>query len=371
MKLIEITKVLETIAPLELAEEWDNVGLLTGDYEQATKRIMLTIDMTAEVLAEAQAKKVDLIVAYHPPIWEPLKKIVAGQGMSPLLYDAIRSRIAIYSLHTALDSARGGVNDALAEVLGIEAAQPLHQPDIAAGSMCKLVVFVPEPDLEKVSTAIFTAGAGHVGPEGKYSKCSFRTRGTGTFQCGPASKPAIGKPGRFEEVEEFRLESIVPQNKLSDVVKAMLQTHPYEEVAYDVFALMSMPAETGLGRYGCLTKPVTVGSLVDKIKKSLKVKTVGLIAPRRGLVKTAAVCAGSCGAILRNVIRQKCDFYLTGELKHHHGLELQEAGVTTVCVGHSFSERIILPRIAGNLRRHCPKVNVILSRKDHDPFTWC
>ena len=128
MKLKEITKVLEQIAPLELAEEWDNVGLLAGDPAQSVKRVMLTIDMTDDVLDEAKAKKVNLIVAYHPPIWEALKKIVAGRGASPLIYDAIRNGIAIYSMHTALDSANGGVNDVLAEVVGIESPQVLQKP---------------------------------------------------------------------------------------------------------------------------------------------------------------------------------------------------------------------------------------------------
>jgi dinuclear metal center YbgI/SA1388 family protein len=370
MKLREVVNILEGIAPLELAEEWDNVGLLAGDLSQTVRKVMLTIDLTKEVLTEAQKEKVDLLLAYHPPIWEPLKRIVARQGTSPLLYEAIRSGMAVYALHTALDAARGGVNDVLAEIVGIAEAESLVKPTVQTGKMCKLVVFLPESDLEKVSEAIFTAGAGTIGENARYTKCSFRCGGVGTFQGSEESTPTVGEAGRFEQAPELRLETVAPVEKIGAIVKAMLKAHSYEEVAYDVIPLLDAQSDIGLGRCGDLPKPVTVAELIERIKKKLKVKTVGLIGPQRGKIKRAAVCAGSCGSILRNVIRAGCDFYLTGELKHHHALELQEAGVTTVCVSHSVSERIILPRVAKRLKSECHGVEVLISRKDRDPFTW-
>ena len=371
VKLANIIGTLEQIAPLHLAESWDNVGLLAGDADQNVTRVLLTIDLTEPVFAEAQAQKANLIVAYHPPIWEPIKRIVAGRGQTPALYDAIRSGMAIYALHTALDVADGGVNDRLAEIVGISCGRALQPRPAETGTMCKLAVFVPEAQVGEVSDAIFGAGGGNIGPEGKYSRCSFRTGGTGTFQCGLASKPAIGKPGSFEEVDEFCLETVVPADKLADVVNAVLAAHPYEEVAYDVFPVMSGPFGAGLGRFGDLQKPTSAAALIETIKKELNVKTIGLIGPRRRSVKRAAVAAGSCGSILREVIAHDCDFYLTGELKHHHALELQRADVTTVCVSHSVSERIILPRVAEGLRRAHKNLRVTLSKKDRDPFTWC
>ena len=370
MKLNEITKVLEQIAPLELAEEWDNVGLLAGDYEQNIKRVMLTIDMTAEMLAEAKANRIDLMLAYHPPIWDAIKKVVAGQGASALLHEAIRANIAIYAMHTALDSVGGGVNDVLAEIVGIESPQVLDQSTPTTGKVCKLIVFVPEASIEKVSEAVFAAGAGKIGPDGRYSKCGFRCRGTGTFQCGAGSRPAIGKPGSFEQVDEYRLETIVPTGILPAVLKAMMDAHPYEEPAFDCVPLLGGQITTGLGRFGKLKEPTKIPKLIEKIKKTLKVKTVGLVGPKQGTVRSAAVCAGSCGSILQQAITNKCEFYLTGELKHHQAMELQAAGVTCVCVSHTNSERIILPRIAKIVRKKCPGLNVEVSRKDHDPFTW-
>ncbi len=370
MKLKDIVEILEDIAPLEMAEDWDNVGLLAGDMSANIKRIMLAIDMTGDVLKEAKDAKVDLIIPYHPPIWQPLKKIVASVGTSPLIYDAIRSGIAIYSFHTALDAVRGGVNDCLAEIIGIKDSNVLHKVNPETSKMCKLVVFVPESDLTAVSEAVFAVGAGDIGPDGKYSKCSFRARGTGTFMCGKNSKPSIGSPGSFESVEEYRLETIVPISSLKDIIDAMKAAHSYEEVAYDIIPLMVGDSDCGLGRYGELAKPVSVTDMIETIKKKLKVKSVGIISPRRGLVKKAAVCAGSCGSILADVIRNDCDFYLTGELTHHKALELQAAGIMTVCVSHSNSERMILPRIAKRLKSVGRNLDIKLSRKDKDPFTW-
>jgi len=367
MKLKEVTPVLEALAPLHLAEEWDNVGLIAGDYEMPIKKIMLTIDMTQSVFEEAKKQNIDLILAYHPPVWEPLKTIIAGRGAAPLLHEAIRRNIAIYALHTALDAVRGGVNDVLAEIVGIAESEVLAPSKGQTGKMCKLAVFLPESDLAQVSEAIFTVGAGRIGD---YQQCSFRCRGTGTFQGGGVTHPTIGQAGQFEQADELRLEVIVPVDKIAPVVKAMVQAHSYEEVAYDIYPLMEGPKDQGLGRFGDLSQAISVDDLVAKIKKKLKINSVGIIGPRRGRIKRAAVCAGSGGTMFRDVIKKNCDFYLTGELKHHHALEVQEAGLTTVCVGHSHSERIVLPVIAKQLRQKCQSVEVFISKKDRDPINW-
>ena len=328
----------------------------------------MTIDLTKAVLAEAKQQQTDLILAYHPPIWDPIKKIVSGEGTTPLLYEVIRRGMAVYAMHTALDVVAGGINDVLAKIVGIVQPQTLESKAVETGGYCKLTVFLPESDLEKVSEAIFASGGGKIGAESKYSKCSFRCRGVGTFQGDETSSPRVGQAGRFEQAEEIRFETIVPRAKLGAAVKEMLKAHSYEEVAYDVYPLVETQPQKGLGRFGELDKPIAVPALVEKIKKSLQVKTAGLIGPQRRQVRRAAVGAGSCGNLLREVIRRNCDFYLTGELKHHHALELQEAGVSTMCVGHSNSERIILTDVAGKLRKNGSGLEVKVSRKDQDPI---
>src|ERR1700691_130654 len=172
MKLSGIIYTLEQMAPPSLAESWDNVGLLAGDPNQEISRILLTIDYSAAVAEEARAKKCDLVIAYHPPIFHPLKRVVAGS----LVFDAIRQGVAIYSPHSALDAAEGGTNDMLADVLGLTDREPLRSGELKATEY-KLVVFVPVEAVERVSRALFEAGAGNIG---KYGSCSFRSMGTGT-----------------------------------------------------------------------------------------------------------------------------------------------------------------------------------------------
>jgi dinuclear metal center YbgI/SA1388 family protein len=367
MKLHDLVVLLDDLAPLELAEEWDNVGLLAGDPDQTVRRVLLTIDLTGDVLAEARKLKTDLILAYHPPIFEPLKTVVKDRGVSPLLYEVIRSGMAVYAFHTALDSVRGGVNDLLADVAGIADAQPLQSQGFAPEKMCKIAVYLPEYDLDKISSAIFKAGAGHID---NYSHCSFRAKGTGTFQGAAGTNPTVGKPGRLEQAPELRLESIVPVERLQECVAAMIAAHSYEEVAYDVYPLLHNRSHLGLGRFGDLKKPVSKKALIETVKKKLKVNTVGLIGPSSGQARRGAVCAGSCGSVLKHVIRNKCDFYLTGELNHHNALKLQEAGGTTVCVSHSNSERLVLRHVAKKLKPQCPGLQFTVSKRDKDPFTW-
>jgi len=373
MNLRDMVQTLEEIAPLRLAEAWDNVGLLAGDPRQPVRRVLLTVDLTRAVLAEAKKTQAQLIVAYHPPIWEPLQHIVPGPGPSGLMLELVRNGLAVYAPHTAWDAARGGVNDLLAKALGLKEArvlQPAAPPAGPPGDFCKLAVFVPEKDLPRVSEAIFAAGGGRISAASKYGKCSFRTRGTGTFFCGPRSRPTIGQRGKFEQVDEIKLETVVPRDRLGRAVAAMLAAHSYEEVAYDVYPMLDVPGDVGLGRVGELEPPATVPQLIGRIRRALRVKTVGLIGPRPGRLRRVAVAAGAAGSLVRQVIRQGCQFFLTGELNHHHALELREAGVTAACVGHSHSERLALPHLAALLRRRRPGLHVALSRADRDPFTW-
>ena len=369
MKLAEILPFFQKIAPLELAEDWDNVGLLTGDPQQEVKKIILTIDLTAGVLEEAKKKKAELILAYHPPIFSAVKRILPGKGTSPLLYDVIRNGMAIYSMHTALDMADGGINDLLAGILGIVDPQPLAKASHTESSHYKVVVFVPKNEFETVSEAMFAAGAGVIGENAKYTKCSYRVDGTGTFKCGSDSNPSIGTPGSYEEVNEYRLETIVPKNKLNNVLTAMISAHSYEEVAYDVYPLVQN-ATHGLGRFGKLNKPTKASDLIAEVKKQLKINSVGLIGSAKTKVSKAAVGAGSCGCLIGDVIANGCDFFMTGELKHHDALQLQAAGVTTICTSHSNSERIILKRIAKQIKTKFKQLDAFVSTKDKDPFVW-
>ena len=334
MKIKDIAAEIEKIAPPELAQDLDNVGLLIGDGKRNVRNILLTIDVTGEVVAEAKRLKADLIVSYHPVIWDGLKQ-VTPDGPGGVVYDLIRSGISVYSIHTALDSAIGGVNDGLAEIVGIVDGEPIGDyVENPASDNYKLVVFVPVKVVAKVSNAVFAAG------------------------------------GKVEKVPEIRFETVVPAEKLGEVIAAMKKVHPYERPAFDCYKLYDSQSKFGLGRIGKLAKPVQLNKIVEKIKKQTGAKAIGTIGRGKRLVKKAAVCAGSCGKIINSVIAERCDLYVTGELKHHYALAAQEAGLTCICLSHSVSERFILKKFAKQLQGRLKQVNIKISKKDADPFRW-
>lgn len=366
MKVKDIASKIEKIAPLKLAQSWDNVGLLVGSIEQDVKKILLTIDVTKAVLSEAKKTKTDLIISYHPVIWDNLKKITSDSP-SDIVYQLVRSGIAVFSIHTALDAAAGGVNDGLADIIGIQNAKPIGDfVDDPADNNYKLAVFVPVKSAAKVAAAVFAAGAGAIG---NYSNCGFSGAGEGTFLPLEGSRPAIGKKGRTEKVEEVRFETIVPAEKLAAVTATMKKAHPYETPAFDIVKLESC-CRLGLGRIGELAEPIQLSRLIKRIKRYTGAKAIGIVGSEKRLVKTAAVCAGSCGAIINSVIAAGCDLYLTGELKHHQALAAQEAGVTCLCLSHTVSERFILKKLAILLQKETKTTTIRLSLKDKDPFRW-
>jgi len=361
MKLKEAISVLYSIAPLDHAEPWDNVGLLVGDPDQAVSRAMLTIDFTAAVAAEARKHRCDLVVAYHPPIFEGLKRVTS----SSLVFQAIREGVAIYSPHTALDVAEDGTNDMLADAMGLSDRGPLRVTE-GKGTEYKLVTFVPAEAVEKVSRALFDAGAGRIGD---YSSCSFRSGGTGTFLGGESTNPTVGKKGKMERAEELRVETVIPISRVSEIVAALRRSHPYEEPAFDLVQLVAKPEGVGQGRIGNFARPIGREEVIRRIKRELGLKQVLVAGPRKGKITKAACCAGSCGDMLKDAMRQGAALYLTGEMRHHDALRAAESGMTVVCTLHSNSERAVLKRLAKKLREKLPKLGIYFSKTDADPFS--
>jgi|SRR5579859_6470617 len=357
----DLVDAMEALAPLQYAAAWDNVGLLVGDRGAALTRVLLTIDCTREVMGEARRERADAIVAYHPPIFAAVKRFVAG---SPA-FEAARAGIAVYSPHTALDAADGGTNDVLADALGLTDRAPL-QAAAAADRELKLVTFVPADHVEAVSRAVFAAGAGHIG---KYSACSFRAAGTGTFFGEEGASPVVGQAGRLEEAPELRLETVMPLGAVDAVVKALRAAHPYEEPAFDLVRLAPAPAGRGMGRVGVVAR-TTVGALVERIKRALGVDHVLVAGRLEATVERAAVCAGSGGELLDEAVEAGAGLFLVGEMRHHDALRATAAGVSVVCTRHSTSERAALGALARNLVARLPGVAVIESREDRDPFAF-
>ncbi len=354
---------LDEIAPTRNAEAWDNVGLLAGDPEQDVTRAMLCIDYTAAVAEEAAGAGCDLIVAYHPPIFDAIKRVTADS----LIFDAIGRGVAIYSPHTALDVAEGGTNDMLADAIGIDTGKndrgPLRLIEPKARQY-KLVTFVPEKDVQRVADALFDAGAGRIG---NYTRCSFQSPGTGTFYGEEGTNPRVGQTGKLERASEVKVETVMPIARMQEVLAALRAAHPYEEPAFDLLQLAAAPQKLGQGRIGTL--PATPRSQVfDRIKRELELDHLLVAGPTDGTITRAACCAGACGDMLNDATHQKAQLYLTGEMRHHDAIKAARAGMTVVCTLHSNSERAVLKRLSRRLSELLPQLTVQQASTDRDPF---
>jgi putative NIF3 family GTP cyclohydrolase 1 type 2 len=287
----------------------------------------------------------------------------AGENGGTPVWDAIRAGIAIYSPHTALDAADGGTNDVLAELAGVKVDGPFEWVE-PAESRCKVVVFVPPAEVDKVADAMFAAGAGRIG---EYSKCSYRHSGTGTFLGGEASNPSVGQRGRYETVNEVRLETIVPAACVPAVIAAMRGAHSYEEPAFDVYPLKGEPAR-GIGRVGSLARATTLASLARTLKKRLSLGAVEIVGDGGRAVQRAALCVGSAGRMpLERAAAAACDVVITGELRHHDALAFRAAGLSAVLLGHWASERPALDALASRIRAAFTGLTVTVSAADRAP----
>lgn len=346
-----VLDALHTLAPPELAEPWDNVGLLVGDPRAACRRVLVALDVSAALLARAVAERAQLIITHHPPIFTPLRRITADEPPGPLVLEAARRRIALAAAHTNLDVAEGGVSDVLAALLDLEATEPLARSE--RSGLAKIVVFTPAGDLEAVIAALAAAGAGVIG---QYRECTFRTPGTGTFRGLQGAHPTIGKVGRREEVEELRLEAVVPLALAGHAVAAARAAHSYEEPAIDVYPLEGGRPSVGLGRCGNLPQPMPAAGLLALIRKRLALRSVRTVGDLRREVSRVAVLGGSGGKYVDAAARAGCQLYLTGELSHHQAQAAEDAGLVVADAGHAGTEQPAVPDLARRLAKLCPGV---------------
>lgn len=358
----EFAAYLERFAPTHTAADWDNVGLLLGDPADAADRVMTCLTVTPDVVDEAVRERANLIVSHHPILFRGAKKLTANTPDGRVVLPLLRAGIAVYSPHTAFDNCRGGINDMICETLGIRDAQPLRPRD--AARQCKLVAFVPDSDLAKVSDAVFAAGAGVIG---QYNECSFRLAGKGTFFGTDSTNPTVGQKGRREDVDEWRLEVVVPERLVAPVVAALRKAHSYEEPAFDVYPLRPMPGGGGEGRVGDLATPATLGELAERAKRELRASSVQVVGDLSRTVRRVAVACGAAGEYLSDSIRSNADVFLTGEMRFHDALTAREAGVGVILPGHFATERPAIETLAAKLATDWPGVRVWPSRAERDP----
>ncbi|HKB02383.1 MAG TPA: Nif3-like dinuclear metal center hexameric protein [Gemmataceae bacterium] len=356
---------LERFAPPGFAADWDNVGLLFGDGAAEVHRLLTCVTVTPPVVAEAVAEKADLIVTHHPILFRGAKRLSTASADGRLLWPLARAGVAVYSPHTAFDHTAGGINDSLARRLGLTDVVPLRPRD--GERKCKVVVFVPDADLGKVSDAMFGAGAGVIG---QYEQCSFRLAGTGTFFGTEGTNPTVGEKGRREDVSEWRLEVVCPEAVLPGVLKAMRAAHSYEEPALDVYPLKSLPGPGGEGRVGMLSSPTPLNELAALVRRSLAAGATQVVGDLDRPVRRVAIACGAAGEFLADAARAKADVFLTGEVRFHDYLSAEAQGIALVLPGHYATERPAVEELAGRLSREFPEIVVWTSRRETDPVKW-
>ncbi|QQY80490.1 dinuclear metal center YbgI/SA1388 family protein [Keratinibaculum paraultunense] len=340
MRAIDIINLLDSWAPKYLVENWDNTGFQIGDPEKEVKRILLSLDLTEEVFQQALKINAHMIISHHPLIFKSLKSITKLTPKEKLIYNIIREDIVVYNAHTNLDLASNGVNDVLAHVLELKDIRPLNV--VYEEPLYKLVVFVPNSHRDEVRNALGEGGAGWIG---NYSHCTYNVEGIGTFMPREGTNPYIGEMHELEEVIETRIETIVEKKNLNSVINKMLEVHPYEEVAYDIYPLMNQGKTFGYGRIGEIEKTALTDYL-DKIKENLDIEHLIVYGgPIDKEIEKVAVCGGSGSSFIYDAYLNKADVYITGDIKYHDAQYAKELGLIIVDAGHFHTEKVILPTI--------------------------
>ncbi|HEY2494939.1 MAG TPA: Nif3-like dinuclear metal center hexameric protein [Paenibacillus sp.] len=335
-----VIQFMEQLAPKHLAVPEDKIGLQLGSLQKEIRNVLIALDINDEVVEEAIKLKVDLIIAHHAIIFRPLKQLQTDTPMGKIYEKLIKQDISVYISHTNLDITEGGMNDWMAEALGIEQGVPLDE--VHTEQLFKFVVFVPKSHHQQVLDAILGAGAGTIG---NYSDCSFSNEGYGTFKPQAGTNPYLGTEGKLETAEEIRIETIVPQSIRNKVVQAMLKAHPYEEVAYDLYSLDLKGRTFGLGRVGKLKASMSLAEFVDVVKKNLQVDHVRVVGDLNRSVRKAAVLGGSGSRYVSPAIFRGADVLVTGDIDYHTAQDALMAGIALIDPGHN-AEKIMKSKVA-------------------------
>lgn len=363
MKIKDIINFLDKIAPPVLQEGYDNAGLLTGNPTAECSAVLVCLDAIESVVDEAISTGCNLVVAHHPIIFRGLKRITGANYIERTIIKAIKHDIAIYAIHTNLDNILTGVSGEMAKKLGLQELEPLEGKP---GLLKKLYTFAPVADAEKVRTAIFNAGAGHIG---NYSECSFNSEGTGTFKGGADSQPYVGKPGTRHEEQEVKIEVIFPAWLQAPIVKALLESHPYEEVAYDIIALENSFNKVGSGILGTLPQPIGEAALLQVLKEQFGLKLIRHTAYIGRLISKVALCGGAGSFLINNALRRGADAYITADLKYHEFFDA-DGKMLLADIGHYESEQFTITLLYDILREKFPTFAVLKTRLNTNPVFY-
>lgn len=363
-----IIQAFEAVSPKKFAVEGDKIGLQIGTLNKPIIKVMVALDVLESVVDEAVQEGVDLIIAHHPIIFRPIKALNMDSAYGRTIEKLIKNDITVYVAHTNLDVAPGGVNDLMAEAIGLEDVKVLVET--TEDPLKKLAVFVPEENADDVRNALGNAGAGHIG---NYSHCTFNTKGTGTFKPGEGTNPHIGEQGKMEYVHEVKIESVFPASLEKKVLRAMVNAHPYEEVAYDVYHLAVSGQKYGLGRIGYLSQGMSLRDFADHVKKAFDVTGVRVVGDLGRTVRKVAVLGGDGNKYTSQALFNGADVYVTGDLYYHVAHDAMMEGLAMVDPGHNV-EKIMKEGVKNMLLSFVQEsgysTEVIVSKIHTDPFQF-
>ncbi len=363
MKIKEILSVLEEMAPLAYAEDFDNVGLLVGDNENEATRVLVCNDALETVIDEAIEKKCNLVVCFHPILFSGIKKITGKNYVERAILKAIKNDIAIYAVHTALDNHQNGVNKIFCDALGLQNTKILVPKQ---NFIQKLITYTIPDNAEEVRNALFEAGAGRIG---NYEDCSFNSKGIGTYMGNENSNPEIGERFEFVEGEEIKIEVTFEKHLQNKVLKALLNSHVYEEVAYEIYDLQNVHQNIGLGMIGELASEMNEFDFLKMVKEKMECGGVRHTDFLNKPIKKVAVLGGSGSFAIKNAIQAGADAYLTADLKYHNFYEAENR-ILLADIGHFESERYIKNYIVDYLTKKIPNFAFVLSQINTNPVKY-
>ena len=370
MTIRDVANFIEEIAPLNYAEDFDNVGLLVGDYTTKITNVLVTLDTLEETVDEAIKENCNLIVSFHPIIFSGLKKLNGKNYVERVVLKAIKNDIAIYATHTALDNSKVGVSARMSEVLGLQNIQILIPKK---NIIKKLITYVPKAEAEDLRSKLFSAGAGSIG---KYAEASFSFNGMGTFKGNNESNPSVGEKNHQHQEEETCIQVIFESKDESNIIKALLENHSYEEVAYQIISTENVHQDVGMGMIGELPEAMSETDFLNYTKMIFNSGCVRHSAIRNKEVKKVAVLGGSGSFAISNAIRQKADAYISADFKYHDFFKA-EGKILLTDVGHyeseQFTKNLLVEHLTKKFTSFAPRLEqgeIILSEKSTNPIYY-
>ncbi len=363
MLLQTIIQHLESFAPLHFQESYDNSGLIVGDKSRQISSILITLDITEDVVDEAIANNCELIISHHPLIFKGIKSITGSNAVEKCLIKAIQGNISIYAAHTNLDSVNGGVNSRICEKIGLLNCRILSP---VKNQLLKLVTYVPVNHVEAVRSSLFSAGAGVIG---NYDQCSFSASGFGTFRGMEDSNPFVGTKGEMHVEQETRLETIVPRHLVPGVITALKSSHPYEEVAYDLLPLENNYDSVGIGMTGELSEPTGENEILSRIKEIFGCQMIRHSALLNKKITKIAVCGGSGSFLISKAIAEKADLFISADFKYHDFFEAEKK-IVLADIGHYESEQFTKEVLKEIVLKKFPTFALRLSEVKTNPVLY-